>query len=123
MDLSRVVRHLVASYPAAIRDRYGDEIRRLLEASDRPARDAANVLRHALSAHLEEIMQRDVTRVVALISAGLALVVFGFSLNDLERGLVEVPEHWWSTLVAGVSLGAVALVATMELRRLRAGGR
>jgi hypothetical protein len=123
MDLSRVVRRLVALYPAAVRDRYGDEIRRLLEASDRPARDAADVLRHALSAHLEETMQRAVARVLALISAGVALVVFGFALNDLERGLVEVPEHWWSTFVTGFSLGAVALVATMEVRRLRAGGR
>jgi hypothetical protein len=117
VDLRRASRHLVALYPASIRRRHGDEIGRLLAESDRPLRDAGDVLRHAIGAHLEVLMHRAVVRVIALVAAGVSLTALGFSLNDLERGVVEVPEHWWSSLVAGCSLVAVAVVVTLELRQ------
>ncbi|MGW9193657.1 hypothetical protein [Micromonospora chersina] len=45
---ARLIRAVLALYPAAIRERYGDEIAELLAASDTPARDLADTARCAL---------------------------------------------------------------------------
>ncbi|MFI7425891.1 hypothetical protein ACIBPB_02775 [Micromonospora sp. NPDC049836] len=45
---ARIIRAVLALYPAAIRERYGDEIAELLAASDTPVRDLADTARCAV---------------------------------------------------------------------------
>lgn len=89
-------------YPRWFRARYGGEVQALLETSDRPVRDGLDVAAHALMARSEEVPVRRAGGVLVVA----CWAVFGYCLNDLAGGIVEVPEHWWS------SLAAVATVVT-----------
>lgn len=35
-------------------------------------------------------------RRAAVVAAGIGLFGLGYTLNDLQNGLVELPRHWWS---------------------------
>jgi len=55
---------------------------------------------------------------VALIALGLIGIVW--SLPQLEHGLIEVPQHWWSALAAGpLVLGAILGLRTWLRDRQR----
>ncbi|MGH2739618.1 MAG: hypothetical protein ACRDH6_03925 [Actinomycetota bacterium] len=56
-------------------------------------------------------------RAIALILATMSLVAFGYNLDELANGIVEVPFHWWSAApVLGVGL-AILIGAGPELLR------
>ncbi|GIJ27023.1 hypothetical protein Vqi01_21850 [Micromonospora qiuiae] len=82
---ARLIRAVLALYPAAIRERYGDEIAELLAASANPARDLADTARCALRdrlTHQVETMTVAQARTAArtLIKLVAAPLAFGVLL-------------------------------------------
>ncbi len=113
------MRRLVRLFPKDWRERYGEEVADLLAHSERPARDALDVLRAVVSVRMDEAlgrrrmrMRRTLVVSVGLLALGLVGVIW--ATGELEDGLVEVPRHWWSAaaavpLIAGIALSAFAL--------------
>ncbi|MBB5873448.1 hypothetical protein F4553_006882 [Allocatelliglobosispora scoriae] len=121
---------LVALYPRAIRERYGDEISHLLRESPRPVRDGLNVAWHALTERTEHAMTTMPLRraatplgLIAGVALALALATYGvvrfsthqrdvFIRGDLPRlssdaaFLTQIV-----TLFAGLALLALTVVA------------
>ncbi|MFI7213745.1 hypothetical protein [Micromonospora maritima] len=80
---ARIIRAVLALYPAAIRERYGDEIAELLAASDTPARDLADAARCALRDRLTqrpETMSAARARTAAVTLIKLVVAPFAFSV-------------------------------------------
>ncbi|MFJ8580922.1 hypothetical protein [Micromonospora sp. NPDC093277] len=80
---TRIIRAVLALYPAAIRERYGDEIAELLTASDTPARDLADTARCALRdrlTHRTETMTVAQARTAAVTLIKLVIAPFAFGV-------------------------------------------
>jgi hypothetical protein len=97
------VKWLVRLYPRAWRLRYGRELADLLAESEHPWRDSLNVALHAVLAWTEVT----VFKAMNLIVAACSLVLFGFTIGQLDGGVREIPQHWWSSISAAVALVAV----------------
>jgi hypothetical protein len=86
---------LVGLYPRAWRDRYGDEMRALIEIAPLRRRDRADLMRGALDAWLHPPMPSRIPAVAALLGGGLwtvaaAGVVFQPAPPDWPGYLAEV---------------------------------
>lgn len=102
-----------------VRVRYADEIQELLDGSDRPVRDRADLLVTAVGLRLGRLLPWCLLASAVCLALSLAAVVH--SIANLSGGAVEVLDHWWSTFAAGgfsASLGAVALLSLARRRRI-----
>ena len=109
----RSTRWLVALYPRAWRARYGPEMLALLEDRPPSARDALDLLRGALDAHLHPAIRSRVAGIAALLAGALWAVVAIGALAE------PAPPDWpgflaWTVLPAAVA-SAAGLVATIAL--------
>ncbi|KKK03376.1 hypothetical protein [Micromonospora sp. HK10] len=82
---ARLIRAVLALYPAAIRERYGDEIAELLAASDTPVRDLADTARCAVHDRLSRragtiTVARARTAAFTVIKLVVAPLAFGVLL-------------------------------------------
>ena len=111
------MKRLVWLYPRRWRDRYGREMVELLATSQHPWRDGMNLAVYAALAWSEVPM----FKVISLLVAAAALVMFGFTVGQLADGVQEIPQHWWSTISAAVAILALA-AATVSLTRSRLTG-
>lgn len=105
----------VRMLPERTRARYGQELVALLDGSPRRLTDTLDVLFLAARAHLEAPMRRSL-HTVAKVSLAAALVLLGYTVNDLSSGLTELPQHWWSS---GAALSVIASGMAMLLTRHR----
>jgi hypothetical protein len=60
-------------------------------------------------------------RVISLLLAAAALVMFGFTVGQLADGVHEIPQHWWSSISAAVAILALT-AAIVGLTRSRLAG-
>lgn len=103
-------------FPKPWRERYGDDIDELLDASERPVRDRLDIALTACGARWT-LLRLAVTRHPRLATsarvAALVLIVVGsvggvWANTGLAQGIIEIPGHWWSTLsIAPALVGAV----------------
>jgi hypothetical protein len=103
-----VSRWLRLIYPAGFARRHADEIASLLKTSPQPIRDHLDVVIHALRLRSEHVMNQ-LPRHLADVALAVTIFLLGFVLNDLDNGVSELVQHWWST--AAVLLVAVACAA------------
>lgn len=120
--MTPVYRLLFRLLPGDWRARYGDELRLLLTESDRPIRDAGDVLALVFSFHLdtpasllrkEALMHASLLKVLACALIGVGALGVAMSTTQLAGGVREIPAHWWSTLasmpiIGGAVIGALA---------------
>jgi hypothetical protein len=111
-------RWLIRLYPRWFRDRYGDEIAELLARSTHRTGDSLNVAFHAILLRTEKLMNHSIRRLADLFVVAAAFGL-GFVLNDLEHGVVEIPDHWWSSFAAVVAMASVAARAALALVHTR----
>ena len=57
-------------------------------------------------------------KVISLLVAAAALVMFGFTVGQLADGIHEIPQHWWSSISAAVAIVALT-TAIVSLTRSR----
>ncbi|MFD2766755.1 hypothetical protein [Micromonospora eburnea] len=127
---SRVVRAVLAVYPHAVRNRYGDEIAEMLANSPRPVRDLADVAWCALADRREFLtVPRLRVRDLALVTLLAAPVVFTAAyftvllalmvlLNRGSGGRHEVV-HLITNAVMLVPMAFLAFAWGRQLRRVR----
>ena len=108
-------RWLLRLYPAWFRDRYGDEIADSLARSTHRTRDSLNVALHAVLLRTEMLMNHAIRRLADLFVVAAAFAL-GYVLNDLERGVAEIPHHWWSSLAVLVTVTSVAVRGILGAR-------
>ncbi len=116
-----MTRWLLRLYPVWFRDRYGPEITDVIARSDHRFRDVVDVIVHAGQLRWRDFMSH-LPRHVASSAVIIAVLVLGYTLNDLEGGIRDIPRHWWSSLALGgtvVSVVARALLGVAESRRHR----
>ncbi len=101
-------RLLLYLLPATFRRRDANELIELLENSDRPVRDALDVVLSAARLGGEQLITNAARHLANLLIA-VALFTLGYVVNDLDDGIVEVPHHWWS-MSAALLVGAAAAV-------------
>lgn len=113
-----MTRWLLRLYPPWFRDRYGDELAELIARSDRRGRDALNLAVHAGHLRWEKLMIRPLRHVA---NAVVVITVFGFgyTVNDLQGGITEIPRHWWSSFALGITVLSIAARAALELSEAR----
>ncbi|MGI9623218.1 MAG: hypothetical protein ACR2PK_10315 [Acidimicrobiales bacterium] len=91
--------------PVAIRANHGGELEDMLATSTRPVRDRADIAIAGVGLRLGRAMRP------LLVAAAFAMCGFGFALvrvvGHLRYGFGEIPEHWWSTLIAGGFTGSL----------------
>ena len=100
---------LIALFSKEFRARYEDEIVDLLETTDHPALDRADLLRTAVTLRLEDIMQNKLTLMLfaAVALASGSLVAMLFTIPELAGGVRDIPKHWWSSApLAGLAVSA-----------------
>ena len=118
-------------FPRAWRAAYGSEVTEMLARSERPWRDRADLVRAAAAVRGHQLVDPLLERTDGMryqLVAGLGLVVLGVAggfwvTPQLAHGIVELPQHWWSTLAVlpGVlGLGLAAVAATVAANRTRA---
>jgi hypothetical protein len=86
-----VARIVLALYPPAVRERYGDEISLLMESSPTPHRDLLNVFWHALLDRTEYAVTLSWRRAPRFLLFGAAWLVGAYaflSLTDAARGWI-----------------------------------
>jgi hypothetical protein len=101
-------RWLVRLYPRSFRRRYEDELIELLDHSGRPVRDALDIAVNAGQLRGHQLMTNAARHLADLVLA-FALFTLGYAVNDLQDGVVEVHQHWWSSAVVVLVVAAVAL--------------
>jgi hypothetical protein len=109
-----MTRWLLLLYPRRFRDRYGDELAELIVRSDHPRSDAINLAVHASRLRLEAVMTRPLRHVLNAVVL-LTAFALGYAVNDLQDGVTEVPQHWWSSLALVVLVLAIAARAARYL--------
>jgi integral membrane sensor domain MASE1 len=111
-------RLILRALPGEYRERYHDELAEMLATTRRPMLDRVDVLVAAVGLRLGRAIG------VVLIAATLAAVVCSLGLvylvAELRNGVVEVPHHWWSTLVAAGSMISVAMLIVVAVAQHRA---
>jgi len=113
----RLGRLALRGYPSHLRTRYGNELLVLLAASPNPRRDLLDIVRCGLRERME-ILAMTYLRPLAAILAAIGLFALGYTLNDLQDGLAELPMHWWSSApVALLVLAALLWFAPAARRR------
>ena len=55
------------------------------------------------------------TRHLADVVLAVAVLTLGYAVNDLQDGVGEVHQHWWSSAAVLFVLGAVALRVTVAI--------
>jgi hypothetical protein len=54
----------------------------------------------------------------AIVTAAVSLLLLGYALVNLSGGLIEVPQHWWSTMpVLGVAASIILAAVARSARR------
>jgi hypothetical protein len=115
-------RWLLRLYPQSFRRRYEDELTELFDHSARPVRDALDVAVHAGQLRGEQLMTNAARHLADLVLA-FGLFMLGYAVNDLQDGVVEVHQHWWSSAAVLLVLAAagfrvtVAIAATKRHRK------
>lgn len=111
---------LLRLFPEQWRAAYGEEVAEMLTASRSPWRDRADLLRAAgvRGRQLADLLteRKDHVRYLGVVGLGLIALGLGgvwWAVPRLAHGLVEIPQHWWSTLavlplIAGTALAVVA---------------
>lgn len=94
--------------PVQIRTSHGAELEDLLACSTRPVRDRADIIIAATGLRLgRATLPLLVAAVIGICALALGLVV---AIENLQRGLIEIPDHWWSTF-AGAGLAGSLFAA------------
>ena len=101
---------LSTAVPSPLRGR-ADE---LLDHSERPVRDALDVAVHAGQLRGQQLMTNAARHLADLVLA-VALFTLGYAVNDLQDGVVEVHQHWWSSAAVLLVLAAAALRVTVAI--------
>lgn len=107
-------RWLLRLYPKPFRRRFEDELIELLDRSSRPVRDALDVAMHAGQLRGEQLMTNAARHLADGVLA-FALFALGYAVNDLQHGVVEVHEHWWSSAAVLLVLAAAGLRVTVAI--------
>ncbi len=99
-------------YPRRWRRRFGLEVEELLTASSRPVRDRLDLLvalPGVVLAQLrsEDTMTLDALRMGLAVALGASLALTAVALTQLQDGLAELGQHWWSGAPALLVVGSV----------------
>ena len=113
-----MMRWILRLYPRSFRRRYEDELNELLDDSSRPVRDNLDIALHAGHLRWQQLMT-NIVRHVANVGVAVALFLLGYAVNDLQDGVAEIGQHWWSTgavllVVAAATIRVTIAVATAK---------
>jgi hypothetical protein len=102
-------------FPRSWRERYSDEVADHIAHSTRPVHDRLDLLMALApvwadgTRRLPMPRTRIYTRTAAVVLSAIGVLIIVSATRELENGIAEVPEHWWST-AALLPLVAAALV-------------
>jgi len=110
--------------PTDWRRRYGTEVLNLLAGSERPVADRLDLLWMCLRLRAAAIARKgSIMRRFALVSSVGTLVLGAawavVATQQLQRGLVELPSHWWSAPGLGLLVAGAAGVIWLGWPRHR----
>jgi len=104
--------------PAQIRTSHGDELEEMLHSSTRPVRDRADIVTAGMGLRLGRATRPLlVAAVIGTCASALALVI---AIENLQRGVTEIPDHWWSTFTASGLIGSLFAATLLGLAQRRA---
>lgn len=110
---------LIRLFPRSWRERYGEEIADHLAHSTRSGRDRLDLLialapmwsdRRRLSMHATHRWPRIAAAAAATVGAVVGIVTTLWATSELEGGVTELLDHWWSTLAVLVPVIAAVMV-------------
>ena len=111
-------RLIMRMLPVQIRTSHGDELEEMLACSTRPARDRADIVIAGMGLRLGRATRPLlVAAVIGTYASALALVV---AIGNLQRGVMEIPAHWWSTFTAAGLIGSLFAATVLHLAQRRA---
>ncbi|MDQ3663169.1 MAG: hypothetical protein M3353_00720 [Actinomycetota bacterium] len=105
-------------YPRRWRRRFGLEVEELLAASSRPVRDRLDLLVAAPGVVLAQLRSEgsmnklDAMRMALAMVLGAGVALTAVAVSQLENGVVELGQHWWSgapALLVVVSAGGLVV--------------
>ena len=99
--------------PAEIRTSHGDEIEEMLAISARPVRDGADVVIAGVGLRLGRATRP--LLVAAVISIFVFLLGLMHAVGNLQHGVAEIPNHWWSTFIAAGLAGSILVAVVLRL--------
>ena len=111
-------RLIMRMLPAQIRTNHGDELEDMLACSTRPVRDRADVVIAAMGLRLGRATRP--LLVVAVIGLGASALGLVLAIGNLQRGVIEIPDHWWSTFTAAGLVGSLFAATVLGLAQRRA---
>ena len=122
------MRWLLFAYPRGWRARYGDELLAMLESTDMGPRTVLDVLGSGVMVRLDTValaLEGKTMNRKILIGLGMVLLLIGtattvWATSELEDGLIEIPGHWWSTLVTLPAIAGLGLLGAALWLRPRA---
>ena len=103
---------IIELLPAEIRARHGDEIKDMLASSTHPIRDRADIAIAAVGLWLGQTTRP--LLVAAVVGVCGFAIGLAHAVGNLQHGAMEIPDHWWSTLIA--TGFTVSLFAAIVLR-------
>jgi hypothetical protein len=108
---------LIRLFPRSWQQRYREEIADHLAHSTHPARDRLDLLM-ALGPMWADNTRRlpmptTWTRASAAVLVATATAATGWATSELEEGLTELPQHWWSTAILVLPLAAAAVILSV----------
>ena len=111
-------RMIMRMLPVQIRTNHGDELEDMLACSTRPVRDRADVVIAGMGLRLGRATRPLlVAAVIGICASALALVV---AIGNLQGGVMEIPDHWWSTFIAAGLVGSLFAATVLGLAQHRA---
>jgi hypothetical protein len=117
---------LIRLFPRSWRERYREEIADHLARSTSPARDRLDLLMALAPMWADDTRRLPLatspmyTRTAAAILGAIAVLSTLWATGELEDGVAEMPQHWWSTAAVLLPLMAAALVLGLgELKARR----
>jgi hypothetical protein len=99
--------------PTEIRTSHGDEIDEMLALSARPIRDGADVAIAGAGLRLGRATRP--LLVTAMIAMFVFLLGLVHAIQNLQHGVVEIPDHWWSTFTAAGLVGSIFAAVVLRL--------
>jgi hypothetical protein len=108
-----VDRLIMRTLPVQIRTSHGDELEDMLACSTRPVSDRADVVIAGMGLRLgRAIRPLLVAALIGICASALGVVRV---IGDLERGVIEVPDHWWSMFAAACLVGSLFAATVLGL--------
>lgn len=104
--------------PAELRERHADELEEMFASTSRPVRDRADVLIVGIGLRLGRGI-RPLLAAAVLGAIGFALGLV-HAVRNLRDGPVEIPDHWWSMVIAAGFAFSLTAVISLGLAQRRA---